>query len=139
VVFSDAIIIALMMEAASTSETLVNFYQTTRRCNPEDSHLHIRRRENQNLITRLYYKDHFVNAVQGNNSCLLLRIIRLLQVHCGQNAELQIVDTSVVSTGQKRVKQILIESMWRVLKSYRLFPLQIIHGRGMNINIRSDE
>jgi hypothetical protein len=31
--------IALMMEAASTSETLVNFYQTTRRYNPEDSHL----------------------------------------------------------------------------------------------------
>jgi hypothetical protein len=31
--------IALMMEAASTSETSVNFYQTTRRYNPEDSHL----------------------------------------------------------------------------------------------------
>jgi hypothetical protein len=29
-----------MVEAARTSETLVNFYQTTRRYNPEDSHLH---------------------------------------------------------------------------------------------------
>jgi hypothetical protein len=28
-----------MMEAARTSEMLVNFYQTTRRYNPEDSHL----------------------------------------------------------------------------------------------------
>jgi hypothetical protein len=28
-----------MMEAARTSETLVHFYQTTRRYNPEDSHL----------------------------------------------------------------------------------------------------
>jgi hypothetical protein len=27
-----------MMPAARTSETLVNFYQTTRRYNPEDSH-----------------------------------------------------------------------------------------------------
>jgi hypothetical protein len=27
---------ALMMEAARTSETLVNFYQNTRRYNPED-------------------------------------------------------------------------------------------------------
>jgi hypothetical protein len=27
------------MEAASTSETLVNFYQTTLQNNPEDSHL----------------------------------------------------------------------------------------------------
>jgi hypothetical protein len=31
--------IALLMEAARTCETLVNFYQTTRRYNPEDSHL----------------------------------------------------------------------------------------------------
>jgi hypothetical protein len=38
--------IALMMEAARTSETLANFYQTTRRYNPEDSHLHTHRREN---------------------------------------------------------------------------------------------
>jgi hypothetical protein len=35
-----ASVIALMMKAARTSETLVNFYQTTRRYNPEDSHLH---------------------------------------------------------------------------------------------------
>jgi hypothetical protein len=34
-----ASLIALMMEAASTSETSANFYQTTRRNNPEDSHL----------------------------------------------------------------------------------------------------
>jgi hypothetical protein len=33
---------ALMMEAASTSEKSVNFYQTTRRNNPEDSYLHSR-------------------------------------------------------------------------------------------------
>jgi hypothetical protein len=31
--------IALMMEAAGTYEISVNFYQTTRRNNPEDSHL----------------------------------------------------------------------------------------------------
>jgi hypothetical protein len=34
------------MEAARISETLVNFYQTTRRYNPEDSYLHAHRREN---------------------------------------------------------------------------------------------
>jgi hypothetical protein len=40
------LLIALMMEAASNSETSVNFYQTTRHNNPEDSHLlHTRRLE----------------------------------------------------------------------------------------------
>jgi hypothetical protein len=34
------------MKAAQTSETSVNFRQTARRSNPEDSHLHIHRREN---------------------------------------------------------------------------------------------
>jgi hypothetical protein len=38
-VLAASIIIALMMEAARTSETLLNFYQTTWRYNPEDSHL----------------------------------------------------------------------------------------------------
>jgi hypothetical protein len=38
-VLAASIIIALMMEAVRTSETLVNFYQTTRCNNPEDSRL----------------------------------------------------------------------------------------------------
>jgi hypothetical protein len=38
--------LALMMEVAITSDTSLNFYQTTRRNNSEDSHLHTRRREN---------------------------------------------------------------------------------------------
>jgi hypothetical protein len=32
--------IALMMEAVSTSETSVSFYQNTRRIIPEDSHIY---------------------------------------------------------------------------------------------------
>jgi hypothetical protein len=38
--------IALVMVAASISETSVSFYQITWGCNPEDSHLHTHRREN---------------------------------------------------------------------------------------------
>jgi hypothetical protein len=34
-------IIALLMEAVSSSETSVNIYQTTRHNIPEDSHLHV--------------------------------------------------------------------------------------------------
>jgi hypothetical protein len=39
------------MEAARTSETLVNFYQTTRRYNPEDSH----------LVMAMWLKERFKN------------------------------------------------------------------------------
>jgi hypothetical protein len=41
-----------MMEAARTSEKLVNFYQTTRLYNPEDSHLHT------SLFTSYYDDKH---------------------------------------------------------------------------------
>jgi hypothetical protein len=51
--------VALMMEAARTSESLVNFYQSTRRYNPEDSHLRTHSREN--------LKSYFVFAfIHGN-------------------------------------------------------------------------
>jgi hypothetical protein len=49
-VFKDGCLLgccALMMEAVSTSETSVDFYQTTRCKIPKDSQLHTRRRENQ--------------------------------------------------------------------------------------------
>jgi hypothetical protein len=35
-----------MMDAASTSETSINFCQTTRRNNPEDIHFQTRRHDN---------------------------------------------------------------------------------------------
>jgi hypothetical protein len=39
----------LMMEAASTSETLANFYQTTQHNIPEDNHLLIQILDQDNL------------------------------------------------------------------------------------------
>jgi hypothetical protein len=47
----------MMMEAANTSETLVNFCDTTRRYNPEDRYLHTRLRDN--LKFRKLYPFHF--------------------------------------------------------------------------------
>jgi hypothetical protein len=47
------LLIFLMTEAAKTSETLVNFYQTTRRYNPENCHLRAHCRENLKSYLRL--------------------------------------------------------------------------------------
>jgi hypothetical protein len=70
-----AIIIALMMEAARTSETLVNFYQTTRRNNPDDSYLHTRRREDP--------KSHGFKGAY----CLQLRELFTLVMEAGSTSE----------------------------------------------------
>jgi hypothetical protein len=53
-------VISLVIEAASTSETSINFYQTTRRNNAENSHLFTRRREN--------LKVHGINHVFHHNT-----------------------------------------------------------------------
>jgi hypothetical protein len=49
-----------MMEAASISATLVNYYHGTWRYNPENSHLHNHRRENLKL-----YHSHSVPLSQA--------------------------------------------------------------------------
>jgi hypothetical protein len=59
---------ALMMEAARTSGTLVNFYQTTRRYNPEDSHLRTHRREN--LKSYLIMNIRFIKCGESLNPAM---------------------------------------------------------------------
>jgi hypothetical protein len=76
-----------MIEAARTSETSVNFYQTSRRYNPEDSHLHTHCRENLKsylirnttasrlgFILNEFQQTHmFVQTLDAKNSELELR------------------------------------------------------------------
>jgi hypothetical protein len=70
--------IALMMEAASTSQTSVNFYQTTRRYNPEDSHLHTRRRENiRSYLANLYGEATLPHRPDDGSSKHLLNVGKL--------------------------------------------------------------
>jgi hypothetical protein len=48
---------ALMKETANISETSANVYQITWSNNPEDSHLHTRRRDNLNSqLTSMYFQ-----------------------------------------------------------------------------------
>jgi hypothetical protein len=78
-------ITTVMIEAVSTSETSVNFYQTTRRNIPEDSHLHTRMHENVNNLlwfapetkfgpelrfAKHSYSFHHASCVTSNNVCL---------------------------------------------------------------------
>jgi hypothetical protein len=58
-------LIALMMEAASTCETTINFHQTAWRSNPEDSHVHTRRREN----LKSHQEIPFCFGTEGSLSC----------------------------------------------------------------------
>jgi hypothetical protein len=57
-----------MMEAASTSETSVNFYHTTQRNNPEGVHLHTHHHENlkshKTVVGISAYEFARVNSVQ---------------------------------------------------------------------------
>jgi hypothetical protein len=63
-----------MMEAASTSETSVNFYQTTRLNIAEDSHLNTNHRESLKLTIQLvrsyelylFYGDRHVSNVYAH-------------------------------------------------------------------------
>jgi hypothetical protein len=50
----DEQLIALMMEAVSSSETQINLYQAERRNIPEDSHLHI--------LLAVFFQAHIVNV-----------------------------------------------------------------------------
>jgi hypothetical protein len=64
-----AFIIRVMMEAASTSETTANFYQTTRRYNPEDSHL-------ISLISSNFFVT-FLNVLTSGRAFMFAVLVRL--------------------------------------------------------------
>ncbi|KDR20298.1 Methyltransferase-like protein 9 [Zootermopsis nevadensis] len=61
--------IALVMEAARTSETSINFYQTTRRNNSEDSHLH-KPTDINTMQTTLRMQEHVKHQLK-NPRCLV--------------------------------------------------------------------
>jgi transposase-like protein len=67
------------METISTSETSVNFYQTTRRNIPEDSHLNTRRRKN--------LKSHLPKNVSNRYA------VKGFEVHLKINAEIKVACT----------------------------------------------
>jgi hypothetical protein len=63
------------MEAARTSETSVNFYQTTWHNNPEDSHLHTCRSEN--LKSYLMINSSLVTSLSVSSLVIVLLSVSL--------------------------------------------------------------
>jgi hypothetical protein len=57
-------VFALIMEAARASETLLNFYQTTRCYSQKDSHLRAQRREN---LKSFFFPLVHVSGIQNQN------------------------------------------------------------------------
>jgi hypothetical protein len=109
--------ISLMMEAASTSETTVNFFQTTQRNIQDNSHLHTRRREN--------LKSH----IQKN--CLHWRI---RSVCCGRKLQWQLIAATHVS--------LLPIHVWHCVKSVtisRMINNKNIHMKWESIQIPSHD
>jgi hypothetical protein len=82
------------MVALSTSETQVNLYQTARRDNPEDSHVHTRRRENLKshipgicLFCALNFTDGDGTFITAHKVCSYLL---LLPIHLRQKSNLEL-------------------------------------------------
>jgi hypothetical protein len=94
-----------MMEAASTSETLVNFYQTTWLNNAEDSHLHTCCCEN--LKSNNMVEVHYSNK----NSHCLAKMLQWVFV-LGSSASGNVIIAP-------RIK-------WHIMKSISYYPF-IVH------------
>jgi hypothetical protein len=75
------------MEAVSTSETSVNYYQTEWRNIPEDIHLQTSRRENLKLRTLYVFLVSHISYMPAQFSRLYLIILLTLQsgTFCGSN------------------------------------------------------
>jgi hypothetical protein len=74
----------MMMEAASTSKTSVNFYQTTRRNNPEDSHINFKCNLISNMCAR--FPTHLILL---DLITLILQIMQFLCVYFITSANLK--------------------------------------------------
>jgi hypothetical protein len=72
--YQNGVIIALVMEAARTSETSVDIQLRTRQYIPEDSGLHTRRRENlkSHEIIAVYTENHTVQSTPEFRNHVLL-------------------------------------------------------------------
>jgi hypothetical protein len=89
-------------EAARTSETSVNFYQTTRRYNPEDSHLRTHRREKLKSYLK---KNSHKHRLKGDISMLGIRTSR--NTLC--------LISAIIYFQFLTAKKILLRRYWRIL------------------------
>jgi hypothetical protein len=70
--------VALMMEAVNSFETSVNFYETTRRNIPEDSHFHLERLPANRNSKLLYQYKGNRGSCQGQATKKVLTVLMLV-------------------------------------------------------------
>jgi hypothetical protein len=83
-----------LMEAGSTSEMSINFYQTTRRNNPEDSHFYTCHRDNLKSHLDYYFFDNIawfcpriLVRTSCRASCRRFRSFKWWDNRCGQTSK----------------------------------------------------
>jgi hypothetical protein len=113
--FIISTMITLMMEAVHTSETSVNFYQTTRRNMPEDRYLHTRRYEN--------WKSHNLPSVSiKDRQFLTSKTILASQGICN----MELVDTGGWGGEREMMGGVRTESCRENLILVRICPIQLV-------------
>jgi hypothetical protein len=78
---SSGKLVALMMEAVQTFQTLVNLYQSTRGYSPEDSHLQSHCRENLKSYLSMYSSDFNNLSFQSSFHCNFKLVMYLFIVY----------------------------------------------------------
>jgi hypothetical protein len=110
------------MEAARTSETLVYFYQATRRYNPEDSHLRTHRHEN--------LKSHVINfclqknSIKSNEVCITAKNALTRYVYSKLNTVLHV--RSCKCCGQKNAYDKLVNVLYHQLLNINIFSFSLV-------------
>jgi hypothetical protein len=114
------LLIALMMEAARTSETLVNFYQTTRRYNPEDSHLRTHRREN---LKSYFVSCLFLSSFSGFELTAEVMFLRINRIRNQIICELKMLWEKSVMRIEKLHHNTPVQKFYWSFKSIQYFRM----------------
>jgi hypothetical protein len=107
------------METARTSDTLVNFYQTTRRYNPEDGHIRTHHRENVKSYLILYAYDQVIIA--ESEDALQIAVNELNKIVKKYDVKISTTKTKTIGLCGKNVQRVKIELESKIIEQVSNF------------------